>query len=690
MQIFGAYSLLLAFVLACYAVVAGIIAQSPLLAAAEGRRARLASSAERATLMLFPAVAAAAVCLLGLILHNDFSVAYIAEHSNRALPFHYKLAVLWSGQEGSLLFWSLLLTGYTFVALLTSGKRHPRLRPLVAIILSSIAGFFLLLNNFVASPFATLPVGTPADGSGLNPLLQYSQMDIHPPILYLGYIGFSIPFAFALAALIRRAPGERWIRVTRMWTMIAWGFLTVGIVLGGYWAYKVLGWGGYWAWDPVENAAFLPWLTGTAFLHSVMMQEKRGMLKVWNVGLIFATFFLTIFGTFLTRSGVVSSVHAFAQSAIGNYFVVFLIVIAAVCLFVFIRNRSALRGDNQLESTLSRESGFLFNNFILLVACFAILWGTIFPVLSEAIQGEKITVGREFFDRLNIPLFLFLLFLTGVGPLLAWRRTSLGSLRRNFLGPAVFGLATLGALLAGGMRDPYPLVSFGLCGFVLAIVAMEFARGALVLARPTAHRPRRSLPAALVQLTARNTRRYGGYIVHVGVILLAIGITGSAFNQDREAMMPDQATMQVGPYQLVSQSYTQDDNPNYSSESEIIQVRRDGRPVATMYPSRRFYKASNQAESMVAIRSRPLADLYLVYAGDDPNTQTPILHAYWNPLISWIWIGTLVMLGGTVIALLPNRKPEPAPAAPRPTQAREPAAPDHEQASEPAEVSLAR
>ena len=644
MQIFGAFTLLLALVLAGYGVTAGLVALF-------SGRARMAASAERASLMVFPAVAAAVVCLVGLIFRNDFSVAYIAEHSNRALPFYYKFAVLWSGQEGSLLFWSLLLSGYGFVALLTSGRRHPQLRPLVAIILSGIQGFFLLLNNFVASPFATIPVGTPADGSGLNPLLQYTQMDIHPPILYLGYIGFSIPFAFALAALIRKMPGDRWIQVTRQWTMIAWGFLTVGIVLGGYWAYKVLGWGGYWAWDPVENAAFLPWLTGTAFLHSVMMQEKRGMMKVWNVGLIFGTFLLTVFGTFLTRSGIVSSVHAFAQSSIGNWFVAFLVGMTAICLFVFFKNRDALRSENQLESTASRESGFLFNNFILLVCCFAILWGTLFPVISEAVQGAKISVGREFFDRINIPLFLFLLFLTGVGPLLAWRRTSLGSLRRNFLWPAGLGILVAGGLVALGMRDPYPLVSFGLCGFVLATIAMEFGRGARVVARHG-----RSLPAAVVHLTLRNTRRYGGYIIHVGIILMAIGITGSAFNKDVEAPMPYAATMRVGPYTLTSQSYTQDDNPNFSSAAEIIRVERGGKYVATMYPSRRFYKVSNQAQSMVAIRSRPLEDLYLVYAGDDPTSQQPILHAYLNPLIMWIWIGTLVVVFGTLVALLPNRK----------------------------------
>ncbi|MGH9414689.1 MAG: heme lyase CcmF/NrfE family subunit, partial [Terriglobales bacterium] len=607
----------------------------------------------------------------------------IAEHSNRALPWFYKVAVVWSGQEGSLLFWTFLLSGYGFVALLTSGRKHPHLRPTVAVILAAITSFFLLLNNFVASPFASLPVGTPADGSGLNPLLQYSQMDVHPPILYLGFIGFSIPFAFALAALIKRMPGDRWIRVTRLWTMIAWAFLTVGIVLGGYWAYKVLGWGGYWAWDPVENAAFLPWLTGTAFLHSVMMQEKRGMLKVWNIGLIFLTFFLTIFGDFLVRSGVVSSVHAFAQSAIGNYFVVFLVAIAAVCLFVFFRNRSALQGENQLESTVSRESGFLFNNFVLLVAALAILWGTIFPVLSEAIQGQKITVGPEFFDRINIPLFLFLLFLTGVGPLLAWRRTSLGSLRRNFMTPALCGVATAAVLALYGMRDPYPLVSFALCAFVLVTIVMEFGRGARVLVKRG-----RSWPGAVVHLTSRNTRRYGGYIIHVGIILMAIGITGAAFNRSAEAPMPYQARLQIGSYTLVSESYTQDDNSNYSTEAEIVQVRQNGHVVDTMFPSRRFYKASNQAQSMVAVRSRPAGDLYLVYAGDDPNTHTPILHAYIRPLIMWIWVGTIVVIFGTLIALLPSRKSD---SGSRPEPVRVPASVDEPEPSTPLEeVTLAR
>lgn len=660
MQLFGSYAVVLAFVLAVYALAAG-------LAGHWRRNARLIVSAQRATVAVFPTLTVAVLCLLGLIFRNDFTVAYVAEHSNRALPFYFKIAVLWSGQEGSLLFWSWLLSGYAFVVLLGGrlkpGKAadelspklaHRDLVPLAAVILAGVEVFFLALNSFAASAFASLPVGTPADGNGLNPLLQYSQMDIHPPLLYLGYVGFAVPFAFCLAALIKRYPGDRWIHITRRWTMVAWLFLTIGIILGGNWAYRVLGWGGYWAWDPVENAAFLPWLTGTAFLHSVMMQEKRGMLKIWNVWLVFATFLLAIFGDFLTRSGLVSSVHAFAQSSIGGWFVVFLAIAIAVCLAAFWKNKDFLKSENPLESTASREAGFLFNNFVLLVAAFAILWGTLFPVISEWVQGQTISVGRGFFDRINVPIFLFLLFLTGVGPLLAWRRTSIASLKRNFLAPGILGLAVLAGCWGFGLRDPYPVICFGLAAFVLAIIGMEFYRGARVLSR----RSRRGLATSVMELTLRNTRRYGGYVIHVGIILLAVGIAGSGFNQQTEGPMPYHHQLRVGPYTLTSEAYTQDDNDNFSAEALIVRVRENGRDIATMYPARRFYKASNQSQSMVADRSTLLSDLYLVYAGDDPQTNQPILHAYWNPLIVWIWIGALVIGLGTIIALLPGRPPQ--------------------------------
>src|SRR5204862_1101416 len=355
----------------------------------------------------FAVVLLAAVVLVIAAFQDDFSIAYIFHHSNRDLPAPYKFATLWSGQEGSLLFWSLLLSAYGLVLRLRH-KTDSRLFAHASVILAAIQVFFLLLVNFAALPFALMTGPMAKDGNGLNPLLQYPEMVIHPPMLYLGYVGFSVPFAFALGALIMRYPGEKWIHITRKWTMIAWMFQSVGILLGAHWAYAVLGWGGYWGWDPVENASFLPWLTGTAFLHSVMMQEKRGMMKVWNVWLIFVTFLLSIFGTFLTRSGLVSSVHAFAQSSIGNWFLIFLIVIFATCLFFYIKNRDHLKSENKLESLVSRESSFLFNNLVLLASCFAVLWGTLFPKISEFVQGHQVTVGPPFFNNVNIPIGLFL------------------------------------------------------------------------------------------------------------------------------------------------------------------------------------------------------------------------------------------------------------------------------------------
>src|SRR5437868_7636049 len=426
----GSFALLLALGLAGYSFVVGALA---LIIGGPGSE-RLGETARRAGIAAFGTILLASVVLVTAAFTNDFSDAYNFHHSNKELPGPYRFAVLWSGQEGSLLFWSLLLAAYGFVLRLRY-KTDPRLFAYASVVIAGVQVFFLLLLNIAAHPFAILEGQIPPDGSGLNPLLQYPEMVIHPPMLYLGYVGFTVPFAFALGALIMRYPGEKWIQITRRWTMVTWGFLTIGIFLGAHWAYSVLGWGGYWGWDPVENASLMPWLTGTAFLHSVMMQEKRGMMKSWNVWLIFSTFLLTILGTLLTRSGIVSSVHAFAQSSIGTWFVIFLAVILASCLAFYVKNRSHLRSEHKLESLISRESSFLFNNLLLLVACFTVLWGTLFPVLSEWVQGNKVTVGPPFFNRVNVPVALLLLLLTAVGPLLAWRKTSIESLKRNFLWP---------------------------------------------------------------------------------------------------------------------------------------------------------------------------------------------------------------------------------------------------------------
>src|SRR5579875_507254 len=453
MPTFGSFALLLALALSGYTLLAGAVALRQLVTGARGPilPERLAETARRAGIGTFIAVSCAAFALVWAAFSNDFSVAYILHHSNRALAAPYKFAALWSGQEGSLLLWAWLLAGYGFVVRLRH-KVDVRLSAYASTILAGIQLFFLLVVNFAAPPFALVQGAVPADGFGLNPLLQYPEMVIHPPMLYLGYVGFSVPFAFALGALMMRYPGEKWIHITRRWTMVTWLFLTCGICLGMHWAYAVLGWGGYWGWDPVENASLMPWLAGTAFLHSVMMQEKRGMMKMWNVWLIFATFMLSILGTLLTRSGLVSSVHAFAESSIGNWFYSFLLLTFIVCLFTFLRQRDHLRAENKLESLVSRESSFLFNNLVLLTACFTILWGTLFPILSEYVQGSKVTMGPPFFNRVAVPVGLFLIFLTGVGPLLAWRSTSLRTIRRNFVLPCAAVLFAALALMAFGVR----------------------------------------------------------------------------------------------------------------------------------------------------------------------------------------------------------------------------------------------
>ncbi|MBV9341410.1 MAG: heme lyase CcmF/NrfE family subunit [Acidobacteria bacterium] len=665
MAALGSFALLLALTLAAYCFLASLWALSRREAGSE----LLVETARRAGIASFGMVALASAILVIAAFRNDFSIAYILHHSNRALPLPYKFAVLWSGQEGSLLFWSLLLSAYGLVLRLRY-RTDERLFAYASAVIAAVQSFFLLLLNFAARPFAATAGQPPPDGNGLNPLLQYPEMVIHPPMLYLGYIGFTVPFAFALGALAMRYPGERWIHITRRWTMVTWAFLTCGIFLGAHWAYYVLGWGGYWGWDPVENASLLPWLTGTAFLHSVMMQEKRGMLKTWNMWLIFSTFLLAIFGTFLTRSGVVNSVHAFAQSSIGDWFVAFLAVTLAACIFFYAKNRAHLRSEHRLESLVSRESSFLFNNLVLLVACFAVLWGTLFPVISEWVEGHKVTVGPPFFNKVMVPIGLFLLFLTAVGPLLAWGKTSFSSLRQNFLWPAS-GAMAIGVLLVAtppawgapfGMRPWqhisyfYSLMAAMLGTLVVLTVISEFLRGGRVIAAKTA----RGLPLSMVQLARRNTRRYGGYIVHFGVALVFIGILGSALNRDAEKEMSFGDSLALGPYNLVCRSYTQEETPNYSANIAIMDVLRDGRQVDTLYPESRFYAATEQPQHVPAVRSTLREDLYVVYEGQNPETGRPIIKAHLNPLVSWIWIGILVMASGTILALVPNRVAAPA------------------------------
>lgn len=696
----GSFALLLALALSVYSFLAGIIAlvfqnqTAPLALQPAGRMTRTPASfdsagwsawlrqgserigetARRAGVATFAAVLLASVVLVICAFHDDFSIAYIFHHSNRDLPGPYKFAVLWSGQEGSLLFWSLLLAAYGFVLRLRY-KTDPRLFAYASVVLAGVQIFFLLLLNFAARPFGLLEGPMRPDGSGLNPLLQYPEMVIHPPMLYLGYVGFTVPFAFALGALIMKYPGEKWIHITRRWTMVTWAFLTCGVFLGAHWAYSVLGWGGYWGWDPVENASLMPWLTGTAFLHSVMMQEKRGMLKMWNMWLVFATFWLAILGTFLTRSGIISSVHAFAQSSIGDWFAWFLAITLAVFLVFFFKNKSHLRSEHKLESLVSRESSFLFNNLLFVLLCFTVLWGTWFPKISELVQGNKVTVGAPFYNRVAIPVALLLLILTAVGPLLAWRKTSFESLKRNFMWPTVGAIVVAMFLMvtpqswgsAFGLKPWqdisyfYSLMAIALSVLVTLTVASEFYRGGKVISKHTGQ----GMFASMVQLTHRNTRRYGGYIVHFGVVVVIIGFAGAAFNQDKEQEMGYGDKMTIGSYTLICRSYTDDDAPNYASEWAVLDVYKGGKQVGTMTPVRRFYKASQQTSTMPDIRSGLNEDLYIVFEGLNQDNGHPILKAHLNALVMWIWLGVWIMLIGTVLALVPNapapvRVPAPA------------------------------
>jgi cytochrome c-type biogenesis protein CcmF len=653
-DILGSLALLLAFLAAVYAVVAGIVGIVT-------RRVLLTKSARNAGMAVFILVTIAVACLEFFFFTNNFSLAYVAEHSNTALPPYYKFAALWAGQEGSLLLWTWLLSGYAFFVLFLNRKRHPELMPYAGVVLAGVQTFFLTLNNFVATPFQVVAGADGAgimhlarisEGRGLNPLLQYPEMVIHPPMLYLGYTGFTVPFAFALAALLGRYPGEKWIHITRRWTMIAWCFQSIGILLGAHWAYAVLGWGGYWAWDPVENASLLPWITGTAFLHSVMMQEKRGMMKVWNVWLVFTTFMLCILGTLLTRSGVVSSVHAFAQSSIGGWFVGFLVIVFLVCAAAYSKNRDYLRSDNQLDSLVSRESSFLFNNLILLAACFAVLWGTLFPVLSEWVEGSKISVGPPFFNKVMIPIALFLLMLTGVGPLLAWRKTSFDALKRNFAWPLGGGVLAGVIALIFGFRDVYALMCLILSVFVTLTIASEFFRGARVISS----RDGTNLLTSVGELTMRNTRRYGGYIVHFGMVLVFIGIAGTPFNRDIQKDLGIGDTLKIGPYTILCQNFDQVANNNYQSQRATLEVFKNGKSDMMLYPERRFFLTSQITETMVAVQSSPLRDLYVVYAGQSPESGRPSVHAYLLPLVKWIWFGGIVVVLGTILALIPNRR----------------------------------
>ena len=656
MENLGALAILLAFCFSIYAIAASVVGKWR-------NKPFLTLSAERAVYSIFFLLTAASGLLIYALIAGDFRLAYVAQHSNRAMPLAYKFAAWWGGQAGSLLLWAWLLSLYSAVVVFQNRRKFRDMMPYTVAVLMGIQCFFLILVAFITSPFEVLVQGKGivdvGDGQGLNPLLQYWTMVIHPPVLYLGYVGFSVPYAFAIASLITRQKGDEWIATTRRWSLVTWFFQSGGILLGAGWAYAVLGWGGYWGWDPVENASLLPWLTSTAFLHSVMMQEKKGMMKVWNMVLVAATFWLCIFGTTLTRTGIVSSVHAFAQSPIGVYFFSFLAIGIAATLYLILDRLDYLKTQARLESVLSRESSFLFNNLILVASCFSVLWGTLFPVISEAVTGEKISVDAPFFNRVNVPIGLFLLLLTGVGPLIAWRRSSWESLKRAFLWPTVSGLVLVLVLFVTGIRHGYALMSFALCIFVTSTIASEFIKGARAIRTRTGQ----NLAAAMVELTHRNTRRYGGYLVHLGIVIMFIGFTGKAFDKDATVNVGMGESFRLGRYEMKMREIRQGENENYTWSHAVVDVYRNGSLARTLEPERRGYKASRQSTGEVAIWRKLDEDVYLNYASSENGKA--VIQAYVFPLVSWIWIGFWVLSMGTLVCLVePKTKAATAPPQP--------------------------
>ncbi len=649
MENIGALAILISFCLAVYAVFGSLTGKLR-------GNSFLIISAERAVYSIWVLLTLAAGILVYSLITGDFRMAYVAAHSNRSMPAVYKFTAWWGGQEGSLLLWAWLLSTYSAIVVFTNRRKFRDMMPYVTTVLMITQAFFLMLITFSLSPFQVLASGKGimdvGDGQGLNPLLQYWTMIIHPPMLYLGYVGFIVPFAFAMGSLITRQPGDAWIHTTRRWAIVTWLLQSTGILLGAGWAYAVLGWGGYWNWDAVENASLLPWITATAFLHSVMMQEKKGMMKVWNMVLVSATFFLCIFGTFLTRSGIVNSVHAFAQSPIGSYFAWFMAFGISLTIILILNRLDYLKSEAKLESVVSRESSFLFNNLILLASCFAVLWGTLFPVISEAITGEKISVDAPFFNRVNIPIGLFLIFLTGVGPLIAWRRSSVESLKRSFLWPSVSGLALMIVLALAGMVDhPYAIVSFGLCLFVTVTVVSEFWKGAFAIRAKN----QIGLLPAIVELTHRNTRRYGGYVVHMAIVFMFIGFTGAAFNQNKTVEVSPGNSFAIGHYNLKVTDQQDGENENYVWRKLSIDVMSGGKQIGTLAPEKRMYKASRTPTSEVAIRRRINEDLYVNFAGLSNDNQRAVVQAYIFPLVSWIWMGYWILLVGTLVCLTPSK-----------------------------------
>ncbi len=646
MSTLGSFSLFLAFIVSAYALIASLVG-------VKIKSLKWIKSGQNAVFAVSGLLTLASIVLIYAFVIHDFQIQYVAQHSSRSLPLVYRLSAFWAGQEGSLLLWGWLLAVFASLVLLQNRGKNEQLMPYLVAVMMGISFFFLGLLVFASRPFLELPSFL-SDGRGLNPLLQNPGMIIHPPTLFIGYVGFSVPFAFAIAALLSGQLGDTWIKSSRRSVLFSWLFLGLGNLLGAQWAYVELGWGGYWAWDPIENASLLPWLTGTAYLHSVMIQERRGMLKVWNMVLIILTFTLTLFGTFLVRSGILSSVHSFAVSPLLG--ILFLTFIGGVLLFSFtllVSRLKLLRSENELDSLLSRESTFLFNNLILVGAAFAIFWGTVFPLISEAVRGVKITVGPPFYNQIMVPIGLALLFLTGICPLISWRRTSGKNLKKNFLYP--FIITIIGGIIIFGwtIQHPWALTSFTLSIFVVATIIMEFIRGTKV----RREMKREGYLKSFFNLIRRNERRYGGYIIHIGIVLIFVGITGSsAFKSEKLVTLEKGESLTIKGYELKYENFSSYPTQDRYVTAATLSVYRKGKKLGTLRPEKNLYRNQEQPTTEVAIRSTLVEDLYVIlvqYEEDGRATFKVLI----NPLIVWIWIGGFVVLaGGAIVVMWPNKR----------------------------------
>ena len=612
-------------------------------------RLALVESAQHAALGVFVLVTSCFALLTYAFLTFDFSVRYVATNTNLGTPFYYRITGVWGALEGSIILWAWMLALYTIILIVRHRVGARELYPWALATMLGILAFFLLVMTVAAPPFQR-QVPVPTDGRGLNPLLEDTGMITHPVALYLGFTGFTVPFAFAMAALITGRIGDTWLALTRRWTIVAWYGLSLGLLIGGWWSYHVLGWGGYWAWDPVENAAFMPWLTGTAFLHSVMIQERRRMLRLWNISLVILTFGLTLFGTFLTRSGVIASVHAFTQGSIGILFLSFLALVLLTALGLVAWRWEALRSEGELDSIVSRESAFLLNNVFLVAAAFTVFFGTVFPLLSEAVRGVKVSVGAPFFNQVNVPLFLSLVFLMGVGPLIAWRRASLESLKRNFLWPVALGIVAAAAAFALGVRSLLAALTFATTVFVAATIVVDFTRATRARLRVG-----ESLLPAMGGLLLRHNRRYGGFVVHLGILIIALGVMGShAWSVQTETTLHRGESAELAGYRFRFDGLTAVEESNHFKVIGAFTVS-NGRVLGVLRPAKKFYPQEQAPIAYVDYRLGLREDVYLVLGDFARDGSQATIKLQVNRLVSWIWIGGLVLTLGALLAILPER-----------------------------------